>query len=117
MIDIHRYLTMTCTIKHIKTDNTSEQTQQSKAKQFDSLDNACVVNTIDSTEENVPCFKTGKSRQVIDANGQMRQTCSTIWFGPDTSIKPGDIIDDFVVQEVISIYAFVGSLHHYEVSL
>ena len=116
-MDINRYLTMTCTIKHIKADNTSEQTQQSKAKQFDSLDNACVVNAIDNTEENVPCFKTGKSKQVLDANGQMRQTCSTIWFAPTTDIKVGDIVDDFIVQEVLSNYRFDGSLHHYEVSL
>lgn len=98
-MNIQRYLTMKCKIKHTS----------------DSIDKLTGMRETVSEETEVDCFKDEKHALFRDRQGEMNVSNSRVYLLVE--VKPGDFIDDYEVKDVQRVNNFDGSISHYEALL
>lgn len=98
-MNIERYLTMKCKIKHTS----------------DSIDKLTGMRETVSEEPEVDCFKDEKHALFRDRQGEMNVSNSRVYLLVE--VKPGDFIDGYEVKDVQRVNNFDGSISHYEALL
>ena len=98
-MNVARYLTMKCTIKHTS----------------DSIDKLTGMRETVTTETEVDCFKDEKHALYRDRQGEMNVSNTRVYLLVE--VKPGDFIDGFEIKDVQRVNNFDGTVSHYEAIL
>ena len=98
-MNVARYLTMKCTIKHTS----------------DSIDKLTGMRETVKTETEVDCFKDEKHALYRDRQGEMNVSNTRVYLLVE--VKPGDFIDGFEIKDVQRVNNFDGTVSHYEAVL